>query len=115
MRAFGAFIALLVGLGLASCSGTEQRAYGKEAAGAALEVGSLGAQRAATKDCWIRCGEGYVCNLESGSCERGECVPSCESGSHCVRDTRSENHCVLDSNGTRGSVHLSSAPPDAGI
>jgi hypothetical protein len=116
-----AFVALL---GIASCSGTEQGTHAQEAAGAALKVGSLSADRAASSYCWVHCGSGFLCNEESGECERGECLPSCEYGSHCILDVRGERYCVSDSDrkGTRGSLRIStssassaSPPADAGV
>jgi hypothetical protein len=108
-------------MALASCGGAEQRAPAKEGLGATVNVGSLGIKRAQNKDCWVRCGAGYVCNLESGRCEPGECLARCDAAWHCVHDPQQGDYCVRDSDGTGtpGSLHVSpapkaSAPTDAG-
>lgn len=70
-----------------------------DAAGAAVATGialaGAGVNRAATKDCWARCSSGWVCNQETGLCEKGECIPSCSPGYACTRSTRG-NLCVAD-------------------
>jgi hypothetical protein len=111
MRAFRPVLVLLFATGLASCGGAEKRAPAGEALGAALKVTSLTSERAKKKDCWARCGAGYVCNRESGRCEFGDCLARCDVAWHCVRDAREGDYCVRDSDstGTPGSVHLSPA------
>lgn len=72
-------------------------ADGGSATGAATAVGlgvaTAGVNRAITKDCWARCSKGYVCNQESGLCEKGECIPSCGPGYSCTRTTTG-NTCI---------------------
>lgn len=70
-----------------------------DAAGAAVATGiavaGSGVNRAVTKDCWARCSNGWVCNQETGLCEKGECIPSCSPGYACTR-SRTGNTCVAD-------------------
>jgi hypothetical protein len=108
-------------MALSGCSGVEQRAPAEEALAAALNVGSLSAKRAQNTDCWVRCGTGTLCNLETGRCEPGQCLARCDAAWHCVRDAKNGDYCMRDSDssGTPGSVRLSSAsqgspPTDAG-
>ena len=111
MRAFRLVLALLWAIGLACCSGAEQRAPA-EALGAALKVSSLSVERAQNKDCWVRCGPGYVCNLESGRCEPGACQARCDVAWHCVHDPKNGDYCLRDSDsaGTPGALNVSPAP-----
>lgn len=70
-----------------------------DAAGAAVATGiavaGAGVNRAVTKDCWARCSNGWVCNQETGLCEKGECIPSCSPGYACTR-AKTGNTCVAD-------------------
>jgi hypothetical protein len=112
MRAFRPVLALLFALGLASSCGAEQRAPAEEALGASLKVGSLSVSRAQKKDCWVRCGAGSVCNVDSGRCEPGKCLARCDVAWHCVHDVEDGDYCLRDSDGTGtpGSLHGSPAP-----
>lgn len=62
---------------------------------ASIAVAGSAVNRAATKDCWARCSQGWVCNQESGLCEKGECIPGCAPGYACTR-SRAGNTCVAD-------------------
>lgn len=84
------WLALVVASG---CGGSSDAAGA--AAAASLAVAASGVNRAVTNDCWARCSNGWLCNQESGLCERGECIPSCAPGYKCTR-SRGGNICVAD-------------------
>lgn len=97
-------------LGLAACSDSNQNTYAQAISGTALMVTAVGIHRAITDDCWARCSPGYLCNEESGLCERGECVPACEFGAHCVHTLRGEYLCIPDADPTVTSEATTTLP-----
>jgi hypothetical protein len=100
----------------AACSDANKQTYAQAALGTLGAITAVGINRAITDDCWARCQPGYVCNEESGLCERGECVPGCEYGSHCVRDARGDFHCESDFGNRPIKSSLSTTQPlDAGV
>lgn len=80
-----------------SCGGNNDAKYAQAAIGTGAVIAASGLNRAVTKDCWGTCSTGYACNETSGLCERGECLPGCEVGTHCVRDSRDITYCARDS------------------
>jgi hypothetical protein len=78
------------------CGSSNHDKYVQAAVGAGLAVAVTGVHRAVTKDCWARCSPGYLCNQESGLCERGECLPACEVGMHCTLDGAKVPYCARD-------------------
>jgi hypothetical protein len=116
MRGPGLIVALVVPLGLWSCSRANQTNYAHAAIGTGAAIGWVGVHRAITKDCWGRCRLGYLCNEENGLCELGECLPGCEVGTHCVRDLRGRTYCVNDVGGAAARSTLTVAPnSNAGV
>jgi hypothetical protein len=81
---------------LAACSDTNKDNYTYALAGTAMMVTAVGLNRAVTDDCWARCSPGYLCNQESGLCEKGECMPACEIGQHCVHEQNGTIRCIPD-------------------
>ena len=88
--------ALVALLGLAACSDSNKNTYAQALTGTGLMVTAVGVHRAVTGDCWAHCSPGYLCNEESGLCERGECVPACELGQHCVHEVSGRIRCIPD-------------------
>ena len=68
--------------------------YAAATAGLGAAVVYTAAYRAATGDCWARCGHGMVCDRRTGLCVEGECAPGCPVGQQCVRDLDRRSHCV---------------------
>jgi hypothetical protein len=103
-------------VGATSCSDANKQTYAQAAVASVAAVGAVGIYRAITNDCWARCSPGYLCNEESGLCERGECLPACEFGTHCVRDVSGEYRCKsdLDNQAIQSSLNTTTAV-DAGL
>ena len=100
MRTRAWVVVVLAPLAGFNCSDANQQTYAQAAAATSLQVVAVGIHRAVTNDCWARCSPGYLCNHETGLCERGECVPECEYGAHCARDVMGAYRCVRDSDPT---------------
>ena len=120
--AFSAASAVLLLVAFIGCDKQNKNEYAQAAALTGLQVAAVGVYRAVTHECWARCSPGYLCNQESGLCERGECVPACESGLHCTRDVRGDFYCARDFDGavtvstyTTPPVSSSAVSMDAGI
>jgi hypothetical protein len=75
------------------CGGSSDAAGA--AAAVSIAVAESAVNRAVTKDCWARCSTGWICNQESGLCEKGECTPSCAPGYACTR-SRGGNTCAAE-------------------
>jgi len=110
MRARAWVVVVFAPLGISSCSDANKHAYSRAAAATSLQVVAVGINRVLTNDCWARCSPGYLCNQESGLCERGECVPECEYGSHCTHDVTGEYRCVRDADPTVTSLSAQPTP-----
>lgn len=95
MRVHGGTGSLLVLAALLG-AGCGDSKYAQAGVGTAAAVAAVGLNRAVTGDCWGRCQAGYLCNQESGLCERGECMPPCATGSHCTRGPTGELACAPD-------------------
>lgn len=97
-------------LGLAACSDSNQNTYAQAISGTALMVTAVGIHRAITDDCWARCSPGYLCNEESGLCEKGECVPACELGQHCVHERGGHFRCIPDADPSVSAATAATPP-----
>jgi hypothetical protein len=114
MKRFVRTLLWLLPLAATSCGSANQEKYAQAAVGTGLAVAATGVHRALTKDCWGRCSPGYLCNEESGFCERGECLPGCEVGAHCVRDVRGIPYCARDAGlAPAHPAQPNAAPPPA--
>jgi hypothetical protein len=98
-------------LALTCCGGADKDKYAQAALGTGITVAAVGVNRAVTGDCWAQCSPGYLCNEKSGLCERGECYPDCEVGSHCVRDARDVTFCAPDATRAPPPKAQSNPPP----
>lgn len=83
---------LVLGATVLSCAGSDAE---RAALGTGIMVGAVAVHRAATGDCWAHCSLGYLCNHESGLCEKGECRPACDAGYHCAVTSVGQS-CVPD-------------------
>jgi hypothetical protein len=93
-----------------ACTQTHGNDYGTAAVGLGATVIGAGVNRAITGGCWANCQEGFYCNREKGTCERGECETPCREGDYCVRESTYEFRCVA----RPGSFVIGQSPTDAG-
>lgn len=103
-------VVLVSGWTLLSCAGSDA---GHAALGTGVMVGAVGVNRAATGDCWAHCSPGYVCNQESGLCEKGECYPACDAGYHCAATSMGQR-CLSDAVAVSGLQLAPSPAPSTG-
>jgi len=116
VRAFRWLFVPCVFVGAGSCSEANKQTYAQAGVATVAAVAAVGMYRAITHDCWARCQPGYLCNERSGLCERGECLPGCEYGTHCVRDALGEYYCASDYGNQQMRSSIRGAPvADAGL
>ncbi|MBN1609229.1 MAG: hypothetical protein JW940_21545 [Polyangiaceae bacterium] len=78
---------------VAAC-GSQRSNHAAAAVGLGAAVVYTAVHRAATGDCWARCGHGMLCDRRTGRCVEGECAPGCPVGRHCVHELDGRSHCV---------------------
>jgi hypothetical protein len=94
----------------AACSDTNKDNYTYALEGTAVMLTAVGIHRAITDDCWAHCSPGYLCNEESGLCEKGECVPACELGQHCVHERGGHFRCIPDADPSVSAATAATPP-----